>query len=136
MKIINKFFDNNSWSIYASLQTIIIIIIMKIGITNFNPNFSIDLKFLTLASLISMMESKLLLPKLIYSFFLCLLTWSKKNFYINTFFTILATFIIHFIPYNNKIHKLFINNRLLSLLLWIGIIIWLLYFIYKIIYYK
>ena len=83
-----------------------------------------------------MMESKLLLPKLIYSFFLCLLTWSKNTFYINTFFTLLATFIIHFIPFNNKIHKLFVNNKLLSSLLWTGIIIWLLYFIYKIIYYK
>ena len=89
MKITNIFFDKNEWSIYATIQTLIIIIIMKIGIKNIN------LRFLVLSSLIAMIKGELL-PKLIYVFFLCLLTWSNdKSFFQNTFYTILAAIILY-----------------------------------------
>ena len=124
MKITNIFFDKNEWSIYATIQTLIIIIIMKIGIKNIN------LRFLVLSSLIAMIKGELL-PKLIYVFFLCLLTWSNdKSFFQNTFYTILAALIVNYIPYNNKIHKLFSKNTYLRLLLFSSIFLWFIYILF------
>ena len=91
--------------IFLKYKTVFIILIMRIGI-------KIDLRFLVLSSLIAMMEGKNLFPKLIYTLFLCLLTWTNKdNFYKNTFFTLLAALLVHFIPYNNIIHKTFSKNK-------------------------
>ena len=124
MKISSFFFHTNEWSTYATLQTLVLMIIMRIGISKIN------LQFLALASIISMIKSDLLLPKLIYALFLCLLTWNGSLFFRNTFFTLLGTLIIHFIPYNNVVHKLFMKNKFLYFLLWSSILIWFLYFFY------
>ena len=54
-----KFFDKDKWSVHATLLTVIILMIYRLGIKNI-----IQLKLLVLASLIAMIQAKLL-PKLI-----------------------------------------------------------------------
>lgn len=124
MYIKNIFFDKSEWSIYTTIQTLFIIIIMKLGI------YEIDIPFLVLASLIAMMKGQLV-PKLIYTIFLCLLTWSTSiHFVQNTFFSVLATYIVHYIKYNNKLHKYTSNNFYGRNLVFISIIGWFITIVY------
>jgi len=116
MKITSRFFDTNDWSLYATLQTLYIIIIMRMGM-------EFDIKMLALASIIFLMEGSRV-SKLIYVFFLCLITWPGDDFIRKTAFTILATLITSYILYDNKIHKLFIKNVYIRNLLWLCIWGW------------
>ena len=128
MKITSKFFDDENWSLYASLQTMVILAIMRIGIKDI-----FTLRVLVLASIISMMSGKVV-PRLIYSFFLCLMVWSNsgEKFYGLTLFTILATFVSAIIPRKNKVYNVFYENKIAKTGLWIGIWVWLLYMPYLI----
>ena len=124
MEIKIKFFDKLDWSIYATLQTIIVLLILKLKIKNI-----INIKILVLSSLISMMEGKLL-PKLIYTFFLCLLVHDKKEFINNTIITLLACLIINYINKDNPIYNLFFENKIMKNLLILCIGLWMIYIPY------
>lgn len=124
MEIKIKFFDKLDWSIYATLQTIIVLLILKLKIKNI-----INIKILVLSSLISMMEGKLL-PKLIYTFFLCLLVHDKKEFINNTIITLLACLIINYINKDNPIYNLFFENKVMKNLLILAIGLWMIYIPY------
>ena len=69
MKIESKFFDTLEWSLYGTFQTIIILIILKIGNKNLNL---LDIQFLTFSSILGMISSENILTRIIYSFFMCL----------------------------------------------------------------
>ena len=112
-----RFFDKEPWSIYATLQTIIVLGILKFGFNIFT------LKILVLSSLISMMQGNLL-PRLIFAFFMSLLVWEPEQFILGSFLTVLAALITYFIPYNNVIHRLFIDNKILNYILKASIVIW------------
>ena len=117
MNVTFKFFDESKWSIFATLQTIIILLIYRLGFKKFN------LKLLVLSSLLSMMKGDIL-SKLIFAFFLSLITWSKDEYIKGTLLTIIATFITSMIKENNVIHKLFMKHTILRYILYLSIFIW------------
>ena len=128
MKIVSQFFDKENWSLYATLQTIVILSIMKLGKIHINK-----LNILVFASLLAMMRGDLL-PKLIYTFFMCLLVWgNKKQFVKLSIITIISVLIIHFIKKNNKIYQFLIQNKITKIVLIVSIILWMIYIPYLLI---
>tara|TARA_B110000208_G_scaffold171663_2_gene214096 strand:- start:473 stop:868 length:396 start_codon:yes stop_codon:yes gene_type:complete len=120
-----RFFDKEDWSIYATIQTFIVLIIYYLGFRNLN------ISTLTLASLIGMMHGKLL-DKLIYSFFLSMAIFSKNTFILGSILTIISTFITTIIPRNNKIYNYIIKNKLIVNLIKLSILIWFIVFLFLI----
>ena len=126
MKIQFRFFDKEEWSIFATLQTIIILAIYRLGFKKF------DLKLLVLSSLIAMMQGDMI-PRVIFAFFLSLIVWSKDEYLIGTVLTVLAAGITGLIPQNNPVHNLFMKNQvlkyslLLCVLIWFGVISYMIY---------
>jgi hypothetical protein len=113
-----KFFDKEEWSVHATLLTIIILIIYRAGIKNI-----MQLKLLVLASLIAMIQGELL-PKLIFTFFLCLLVWNKNEFILGTILSLIASIVTYYIPSNNIITNTINNNKILKYITFICIAIW------------
>tara|TARA_B110000037_G_C17119124_1_gene505021 strand:- start:1831 stop:2244 length:414 start_codon:yes stop_codon:yes gene_type:complete len=128
MKIESKFFDKLEWSLYGTLQTFIIIIILKIG----NKNLKLsDIQFLTFSSILGMLSSTNILSRLIYSFFLCLCLWTRdKYFLLNTILTLISILLLSIIfkYYDNIVKILSIN--IIKYFLITAVIFWFLYFIY------
>ena len=118
-----RFFDKEPWSIYATLQTIVILLIFKMGFNIFT------LKILVLSSLISMMQGNLL-PRLIFAFFLSLLVWEPEDILLGAFLTVISALITYYIPYDNVIHRLFLDNSILNYILKASIIIWFIVIVY------
>ncbi len=118
-----RFFDMEAWSIFATLQTIIILFIFSLGMKIYN------LKILVLASLIAMMQGKFL-PRIIFAFFLSLIVWNKNEFVMGTILTIIAAAITALVPYNNPVHKLFLENRILKMGTYLSIVLWFILIIY------
>ena len=118
-----RFFDKEMWSVFATLQSVIVLVIFYLGV-NLHK-----LETLVFASLIVMSQGDLL-HKLIFTFFLSLIVWDKKEFYSGVIVTILSVIITHYIDYNNIVHKLFYNNFLLINLVRLSITIWFIYIIY------
>ena len=126
MKVISTFLDQESWSLFATLQTVVILICMRIG---FPIN---NLKALVFASLIAFMSGELL-PRLIYTSFLCMIIWSNfkgMKFVRYTLFTLLGAFVVYFIKRDNKIYKLFYEKKALKYPLMVAIAIWMAYIPY------
>ena len=120
-----RFFDKELWSVFATLQSMIILTIFYFTV-NLNK-----LETLVFASLIAMLQGNLM-PKLIFTFFLSLIVWDKKEFYSGTLATILSVIVTHYVDYNNIVHKLFYNNILLINLVRLSITVWFIYIIYLI----
>ena len=118
-----KFFDKEEWGLYATLQTLIPLIIYYLGFGNIN-----NIPLLTLSSLIAMMEGELL-NKLIFSFFLSMLIWKDKKLILGSILTLLATYITSIIPRNNKIYNYILNNKYLKNLIKLSIIYWFIVFV-------
>ena len=118
-----KFFDKEEWSLYATLQTLIPLIIYYLGFGNIN-----NIPLLTLSSLITMMQGELL-SKLIFSFFLSMLIWKDKKLILGSILTLLATYITSIIPRNNKIYNYILNNKYLKNLIKLSIICWFIVFV-------
>ena len=118
-----KFFDKEEWSLYATLQTLIPLIIYYLGFGNIN-----NIPLLTLSSLIAMMQGELL-NKLIFSFFLSMLIWKDKKLILGSILTLLATYITSIIPRNNKIYNYILNNKYLKNLIKLSIICWFIVFV-------
>ena len=126
MKIQFRFFDKEEWSIFATLQTIVILAIYRLGFKKF------DLKLLVLSSLIAMMQGDMI-PRVIFAFFLSLIVWTKDEYLIGTVLTVLAAGITGLIPQNNPFHKLFMKDKVLkyslitSIVGWFGVISYMIY---------
>ena len=124
MKVSFTFLDKEEWSFFATINTIVILIIMKLGM-NIN-----NLKPLVFASLISMLEGNLL-SKLIFVSFLCMVVWSNQSDFVKvSFFSLLACFVVHFIKQDNKVNQIVKKNKLLKILLRISISLWMIYVSY------
>ena len=117
MKVVSRFFDNNEWSVYATLQTIIPLAILYLGSHN---NI---LKYLVVSSLIGMMEGTIK-ERAIYSFFLSLMIWSGNTFVLNTSLTVISAILTGLIPYNNIVHKYVLSNKILTNTVYFTIFIW------------
>jgi hypothetical protein len=113
-----KFFDKEEWSVHATLLTVIILIIYRAGIKNI-----MQLKLLVLASLIAMIQGELL-PKLIFTFFLCLLVWNNKDFLLGTTLSLIAAIVTYYIPLNNIITNTINNNTILKYITFAFIALW------------
>ena len=125
MRVVSRFFDNNEWSIYATIQTIIPLILLQFGVQN---NI---LKYLVMSSLIAMMEGSIM-NRAVYSFFLSLMVWSGDSFVINTALTVLAAIITGMIPYNHIVHKYIMSNNVLTKIVYMIILIWCIFILYLI----
>jgi len=125
MNVKFNFFDNEEWSVYATIKTVIPIILLYIF------NINLDLKTLTLSSLIGMMSGDIT-SKIIFYIFLSLLIFKKEiNFIYTNFIFILSIIIIHFfIPYDNNIKKYILKNKFMNNIFRLIILIWFLYFFY------
>lgn len=124
MKVSFTFLDKEEWSFFATLNTIVILIIMSLGM-NIN-----NLKPLVFASLISMLQGPLL-AKLIFTFFLCMVIWGgQNNFIIASIFTLLACLVVHFIEKENKVNQYVQKSNLLKMMLRISIAVWMIYVSY------
>jgi hypothetical protein len=125
MNVKFNFFDNEEWSVYATIKTVIPIILLYIF------NINLDLKTLTLSSLIGMMSGDIT-SKIIFYIFLSLLIFKKEiNFIYTNFIFILSIIIIHFfIPYDNNIKIYILKNKFMNNIFRLIILIWFLYFFY------
>lgn len=125
MNVKFRFFDSEKWSIFATINTIIPITLLYIF------KIKLDIKTLTLSSLIAMMSGNLI-SKIVFYIFMSLLIYekNKKYMYTNIVF-ILSIIIIHFIPLNNKIQKIIIQNNYTINMFRIIIFLWFLYFFYN-----
>jgi len=118
-----RFFDVEAWSIYATLQTIVALVIFSLGFKVF------DLSLLVLSTLIAMMQGKLL-PRAIFAFFLSLAVWPERSLLRGTILTVMAALATGMIPYNNPIQKAVSSSRILKSLVAISIFIWFIVIIY------
>lgn len=124
MNVKFKYFDNEEWSVFATINTFIPMTLLYLF------NINLDLKTLTLSSLIGMMSGDLL-SKIVFYIFLSLLIYKKDKTYILTsLIFILSIIIIHFIPYNNIVQKFILKNKININIFRIIIIVWFLYFFY------
>ena len=122
MRVCFTFFDKEYWSIYATLNTIITLLLFILS------KQQLTIQLLTLSSLLSMMKGNIL-SKLIFVFFLSILTIHNHNYLQNTFILIISTIVIHHIPYNNYIQKNIYNKNYLKILFRIVIFLWICFYI-------
>lgn len=123
MRVVSRFFDNNEWSIYATIQTLIPLIILRLG------KQDNTLKYLVMSSLIAMMEGNVI-DRAVYSFFLSLMVWQGDL--VNTTLTVIAAIITGMIPYNNIVHKYIMSSKILTNIAYLVIIIWCIFILYLI----
>ena len=125
MNVNFKFFDNEEWSIFATINTLIPITFLYIF------KIKLDIKTLTLSSLIAMMNGNLI-SKLVFYIFMSLLIYKKnKNYMYTNIVFIISIIIIHFIPLNHNIQKIIIQNNYTLYIFRIIIVLWFLYFFYN-----
>lgn len=142
-----NFFDNENWSVYATLQTFIVLIIYYFGFTyiknrkctkkkqkdkekdkKYSHKLSL-LSILTISSLIGMMSGNLL-DKIIFSFFLSMAVFPKDIFVLGTFLTLTSTIITTIIPRNNQIYNYILQNTYLVNFTKICIFVWFIIFLF------
>lgn len=124
MEIKLKFFDKEEWSMYGTINVIIpFLLLLLLG-----QRISYDT--LILASILGMMKGDLI-PKIIFTGFLNFLVYEKNiQWVFRSIIFVVSTFIIHFIPYNNIVHKTVMNNKLLLWIMRTIIFIWMCYIFY------
>ena len=119
MNLSFKFLDKEDWSIYGTLNTLIVLILLKISKNSFNY------QSLIFSSLIGMMNGDLL-PKILFTGFLNFLVMDcTKEWIYRSIIYVISVIIIHQVKYNNNIHKSFINNKLLLYIFRIIVIIFM-----------
>lgn len=120
-----EFFTKESFSIFATLNSIIPLFLLILF------KQEINLNSLVLSSIITMMSGKLS-SKLIFTIFLFLLIINEKN-YQSVAIYLISVIIIDNIPYNNKIQNSIINNKYKLYLFRLIILIWFIYILYLLI---
>lgn len=129
MKVNFKFLDIEKWSIFATTNTIIPFLLLIL------TKRKINLKNIVFISILNMMEGELL-PKILFTGFLIFMTMGNDlNWIIESLIYVLSVIIIHFIPYNNPIHRFVYENDFIRYIFIIAIIIWML-FIFREIFYN
>lgn len=128
MKLTFRFLDKEEWSIYATINVAIILLLFII------TRQKINVESLVFMSLLGMMEGPLL-EKIIFTGFLNFLVYKPNyNWIIRSILYIIAIVLINYIPYNNIVQKT-IENNMVFLNIFRGIVgIWMVYILYKIIY--
>lgn len=129
MELKINFFDEEKWTLYGTSQAFIILLIMLI-----NKNNSIfNIKLLTFCSLIGLMSSTKPIPRLTYTFFLCLLMFFyEDDFLFNTLLALSGSLLLCILITNRSKYDKIIQLPIFRNLLVIGIVIWFVYFIYSI----
>jgi len=118
-----KFFDNQKWSLYATMISLINLIIFYIGFYLIGVPSFYSLNTLVFISLLAMISGKLL-PKLIFVFFLCMICWNEHEFLMGTILALICIIISHYIPRNNIIMNYIENNIIIKNIIILSIVIW------------
>ena len=128
MEITLKFFDNELWSIYGTLNVAIILILFLI------TQQQINAQTLIFMSILGMMKGPLL-DKIIFTGFLNFLVFQPTSEWIvKSILFIIGIIIIHKIPEHNSI-QMTIHDNVVYLNIFRGVILaWMVYIFYKIIY--
>ena len=127
MRVTSRFFDVADWSLYASLQTTVVLIIFKL------LKIKLELRVFILASLMSMMTGKLI-DKMTMAFFLGMLLWAgKKDFLKNVLVVILAQWIIHYLKMDNPVYKFINDTQILRLFVFALVALWMIVIGFKMI---
>ena len=125
MELILKFFDKEIWSMYATINVMVPFILLIV----FNQ---VTPSTLILASILGMMKGSLL-SKIIFTGFLNFLVYEYNIYWIlRSCLFVISTIIIHYIPYNNIVHKTVMNSNILLWIMRITIFIWMSYILYNI----
>ena len=122
-----RFFDKEEWSIYATCNTIIFLIIYALF-------KMLNLKILVLSSLFAMLSGELI-PKMIFSSFLSLLVWNGYQLLNGILITLFLIFITSqkiYIKNIKQISKYITNNIFLKNIVRLLIILWFILIIYLI----
>ena len=128
MKLTFKFLDKEEWSIYATINVAVILLLFLV------TRQKINVQSLVFMSLLGMMEGPLL-EKIIFTGFLNFLVYQPNyNWIIRSILYIIAIVLINYIPYNNIVQET-IENNMVFLNIFRGIVgVWMVYILYKIIY--
>lgn len=125
MELTLKFFDKEIWSMYGTINVIVPFILLIV----FNQ---VTPSTLILASILGMMKGSLL-SKIIFTGFLNFLVYEYNIYWIlRSCLFVISTVIIHYIPYNNIVHKTVMNSNILLWIMRITIFIWMSYILYNI----
>ena len=125
MELILKFFDKEIWSMYGTINVMVPFILLIV----FNQ---VTPSTLILASILGMMKGSLL-SKIIFTGFLNFLVYEYNIYWIlRSCLFVISTIIIHYIPYNNIVHKTVMNSNILLWIMRITIFIWMSYILYNI----
>ena len=125
MELTLKFFDKEIWSMYGTINVMVPFILL-IVLNQVTPST------LILASILGMMKGSLL-SKIIFTGFLNFLVYEYNIYWIlRSCLFVISTIIIHYIPYNNIVHKTVMNSNILLWIMRITIFIWMSYILYNI----
>ena len=125
MELTLKFFDKEIWSMYGTINVMVPFILLIV----FNQ---VTPSTLILASILGMMKGSLL-SKIIFTGFLNFLVYEYNIYWIlRSCLFVISTIIIHYIPYNNIVHKTVMNSNILLWIMRITIFIWMSYILYNI----
>ena len=121
MEIKFIFFDKENWSIYATINTTIILTLLLL------TRQKLDLKTLIAASLMGMMKGDII-PRLIFTGFLSIFLYNKSLQWVGeTLILLFSNVITSNIAYNNSIQQIISNS---PVFLWIFRFVILGWFIY------
>ena len=128
MNLTFRFLDKEEWSIYATINVAIILLLFLV------TRQKINIQSLVFMSLLGMMEGPLL-EKIIFTGFLNFLVYEQNNnWIIRSILYVIAIVFISYIPYNNIIQET-IENSMVLLNIFRGIVgVWMVYILYRIIY--
>ena len=126
MKLTLKFFDTEEWSMYATANVFIPLILL---IAFKQP---LTLSVLILMSIMNMMEGNLL-PRILFVGFMNFMLFQRNiNWVLRSVLFIISTIIIYFIPYNNPVHRIIMNNVFLLNFFKLLIVLWMCYIFFLI----
>lgn len=121
MKINFKFLDTEKWSMFGTINTLI-----PFGLTLLLQPQNVNLRNMVFSSLICMMDGDLL-PKVLFVGFLNFLVMEDNvDWIIQSCIYVLSVLIIHYIPYDNFVHRFVYTNNTVSLIFKCLIVIWML----------
>lgn len=129
MNVTFRFFDKESWSIYATIRSAVLLLVLYLGLQKMN------VQILIFGSLLGMLDGDLS-SKIVFTTFMCLIVWNfqgcKDNAFIyKTLITIVGVYLIHFIPQNNVIQRWIESNYIGRNLFRLLIICWFVIIGYK-----
>ena len=126
MELIFKFFDKEEWSMYATINVFIPLILLIL----FKQKLTVSV--LILVSLMAMMKGNLLSKILFVGFLNFLLYERSVNWIIRSCIFVFSIILMHHVPYNHFFHKLVLKNMFLFYAFVLMIILWMSYIFYLI----